>query len=1281
MKMKPIAWFKRSRILPEGSAHISAPANDSGGENYLRSELFSTPQLERFGRKLARTHKLSPEILPYYLLKRLTDNETIITRCCYLLNAGKKTSIMPAGEWLLDNYYLIEEQIRMVRQHLPKSFGKGLPVLAYPHRCPRIYDLASEAIAHGDGRWDSSSLTSYISAYQEVTPLTLGEIWALPGMLRLALIENLRRVSNEVTQAQQERNLADMWIMRIFDCAENAPADLILIVADMARNHPPLSSAFVAEMVRRLQGHGNALALPLNWIEQRLAEQGVTTEILIHRFNQQLAASQLSVSNSISGLRLLSETNWSDFAEIISVVEQTLRLDPAGIYPRMHFDTRDHYRHVIETLARDASLSEPEVANRVLAMSCEPSLDPEHRHIGYFLLGGGRPQLEQLLSVERSLLKWLRQSMNKSPLLSWLGSLSLLTTAATATILYETALQGIFWLLIPLALPLIVAISQLASDMLSEATTRFRIPRPLPRMDFSSGIPVEYATMVAIPCMLTSYESLSKLLSRLEVCSLGNQDENLCFALLTDFPDSSTEDTEENTVLLRQAIAETQRLNRRNPSGRSRFYLLHRQPVWNDSQRIWMGYERKRGKLALLNSWLRQPGTQFSSVAGFPSQALPGRIKYVITLDSDTLLPRDTAHKLVATMAHPLNKPEYDPTFQRVVKGYGILQPGLAEEMPLYGQGHYAAMRSSIPGNNPYSMMSSDIYQDLFGEGSFVGKGIYDVDIFVQSTANVCPENLVLSHDLLEGCYARSGLLSDVLLYEQYPTNYISDVARRTRWIRGDWQLLNWLRVRVRKADGSREKNPLSILSRWKLLDNLRRSLVAPSIMLLVLSTLLWLPNPLYWFSVLTLIWFLPAALSIAWDLVHKPHRRPLKQHLQLVSAGALKRISRIGLTIMILPHEAGYSLYAIGVTLWRLGVSQRNLNQWVSYNPDNYQSSVSVLGFYREMWLNVACGLSLTSLALVFDPLMLFIALPISVGWCIAPIIMAWLSRQPARKPFLPDHKQKLLLRQTSREIWSFFETFATAKENWLPPDNYQEIPQPTIAHRTSPTNIGLSLLANLTAWDFGYLPGGSVLQRITLTLDSLDNMEHFRGHLYNWYDTRTLAPLSPRYVSSVDSGNMAGHLLTLREGLLAMRNQPILNGERILAGLNDTLLLLEKHWGPGAPDTLKELQKQCFSSVELPSGALYSELKKMRTQCKYLTAASQQEGDLVVRWAEHLEHQLVELCHEWSHLLAWLPPTYPSETLPTLSWLAQSTDTGEGTPPASVITHARLRLDVNNG
>ncbi len=1278
MKMNPRSWLRHPFILTKSAGRLPFPANDPAGEQHQRSELFSTPQLERYGQKLARTHKLSPDKMPYYLLKRLSDNEAVITQNCYALNADKKTSIMPAGEWLLDNYYLIEEQIRIVRQHLPKSFGKGLPSLASPHHCPRIYDIASEAIAHGDGRWDTASLTSYISAYQQVTPLTLGEVWALPGMLRLALVENLRRVSIEVVQAQQERSLADMWITRMTESAENAPADLIMVIADMARSRPPLSSAFVAELVRRLQGHGNALALPLTWVEQRLAEQDLTSDVLIHRFNQQLAASQLSVSNSIAGLRLLNETNWADFAETISVVEQTLRHDPAGIYSSMHFDTRDHYRHVIEILARESHRSEPEVANLVLTLSRKKSSDIPHNHIGYYLMGEGRRQLEHELSLNTSGFKHLRHNFNSFPLLSWLGSMSLLSTAATAAILYETALSGTVWLLLVIALPLVVAVSQLVSDMLSEATTRFRIPRPLPRMNFSDGIPDASTTMVAIPCMLNSRENLDALLTRLEVCWLGNQDNNLCFALLTDFADSASENSDENRALLNQAMAETQSLNRRYPSSRQRFYLLHRSPEWNASQGIWMGYERKRGKLALLNSWLRHPDKQFSSVSDLSAHLLPGNIKYVITLDSDTLLPRDTAHKLVATMAHPLNKPEYDPARQRVVKGYGILQPGLAEEMPRDGQGRYAAMRSSVPGNNPYSMMSSDIYQDLFEEGSFVGKGIYDIDIFVQATANTCPENLVLSHDLLEGCYARAGLLSEVLLYEQYPNNYLSDAARRTRWIRGDWQLLNWLRLRVRKADGSRDKNPLSALSRWKLFDNLRRSLVAPSLLALLFCTLLWVPNPLYWLGVLTIVWLLPAVMCIALDLLHKPLRRPLKQHLILVMAGALKRLSRTALNFVILPHEAGYSLYAIGVTLWRLGVSHRNLTQWTSYSPDSTRDNISIWRFYRAMWLNIVCGVALTALTMTFAPQFLAIAISISIAWCLAPLLMSWLSRPPVRKVFSPSQQQKMLLRQTSREIWAFFETFVTPKENWLPPDNYQEVPQPTIAHRTSPTNIGLSLLANLTAWDFGYLPGGEVLQRITQTLDSLDKMEHYRGHLYNWYDTRTLAPLSPRYVSSVDSGNMAGHLLTLREGLSAMRNQPVLKSEQVLAGLDDTLSLLEKHWAPNVPESLKILRKHCLKAASLPLGQVLGELKKMRTQCNNLTTLSHQECSLVVRWTEHLEHQLVEMCSEWSHLLGWLPPTYSELTLPTLNWLARASYTGEGTPPTSVITQARRRLDI---
>jgi cellobiose phosphorylase len=1281
MKINIKKWVTARKSLKKPPEIICGSDTGSPDGIPIKAELFSAEQMERYGQKLAHSHKLSSKKLPYYLLKRLEDNESVITSNCYLLNAGDKAAMTPAGEWLLDNYYLIEEQIRVVRHHLPKNFGKGLPPLASPHNCPRIYDIASEAVAHADGRWDPTSLTHYIQSYQKVTPLTLGELWALPGMLRLALIENLRRVSICVAEAQKERNLADMWVKRISDCAENKPADLIMVTAEMARSRPPLSSAFVAEMVRRLQDRGKMLSLPLTWVEQRLAEKGITTEQVIHRFNQQLASSHLSVSNSITGLRLLGETNWADFAEDMSIAEQTLRKDPSGIYPAMHFDTRDHYRHVIEMLARQSSYSEAGVALCILNMAQAPDLQEIQRHVGYYLIGDGRPQLEQHLVINTSRVVRLRHSFNQTPLLSWLGSLGLLTVAFTADVLFRTHEQGMTWPMIFLSLPLVVVLSQLAVNLLNEMTTRFRSPLPLPRMDFSGGIPAESATMVVIPCLLTSGESTDRLLNSLEVCHLGNNTANLYFALLTDFADSPEETAPGNDALMSRAEEQVQRLNQQYASAsRPLFFLLHRSAKWNEQEKVWMGYERKRGKLSRLNSWLRGAAEPFYDVQ-HRAVVPPAGIKYIITLDSDTVLPRDTAHKLVATMAHPLNHPVYCPDRQRVVSGYGILQPGLAEEIPRHGQGRYAAMCSSVPGNDPYSMMSSDIYQDLFGEGSFVGKGIYEVDTFVRATRNTCPENLVLSHDLLEGCYARSGLLSEVLLYEQYPDNYLTDVARRTRWIRGDWQLLNWLRLNVRKADGTHDRNALSILSRWKLLDNLRRSLVAPSLLALVFCAILLVPNPLYWAGVLAAVLLLPTALGLAHNLISKPARRPFFQHLILVSSGGLKRLLRISLGFLTLPHEAGYSLHAIAVTLWRLGISHNNLSQWASFDQNTESAKRSPGRFYRAMWFNVAAGMALILLTYVFSSGLLLIALKIGVLWSLAPLLLSWMSREPARRIITFNAEHKRLLRQSSREIWAFFDTFVTDKENWLPPDNYQEIPRPVIAHRTSPTNIGLSLMATLTACDFGYIPQGNMLRRITLTLDTMDKMEHYRGHLYNWYDTRTLEPLTPRYISSVDSGNMAGHLLTLSAGLKALSDQPICNCTRLLSGLDDTLRILVKLWGQHAPTPLRLLHNHCRTAAALHPSLLLTELKLMRTQCHRLYALCSAEDSPVRRWLGHLHNQLVLICHEWTHFLSWLPATWDSDALPTLSWLAHAKHTDETMPPETAIRHARRRLKIIAG
>ncbi len=1266
----------------------------------IAAEIFSVDQMERYGEKLAQSHKLSTHKAPYYLLHRLTDSEKLLSENCNILSSGGDKSIAPAGEWLLDNFYLIEEHIRLVRQLLPKNFGKGLPTLVEPQSCPRIYDIAAEAIAHSDGHWDASTLVRFITAYQRVTPLKLGELWAFPGMLRLALIENLRRISIEVTQAQQERNLAESWANKIQDSAENDPANLIIVIADMARTNPPRTSAFVAELVRRLQGHGSMLALPLTWIEQRLADVGLSSAELISRFNQQLALSQLSVSNSIAGLRKLNEMNWADFAESVSEVEKTLHQDPAGIYPAMSFATRDNYRHVIEKLARNCTFDEGDIANKVIAMSNAAPVGSQQRHVGYFLVDTGSSELEKVLSIRYSLINYFRHQMNKTPLLSWLGSLSLLTTALTANLLFETRQNGMGWALWLLLLPIIIMCSQFVMDLLNETASRSRAPRSLPRMDFSQHIPEESSTLVAIPCLLTSRSGIDKLTNSLEVCYLGNTHQYLYFSLVADFIDSETAHPQSSELLLEYATSKILQLNRRYASSNSsndtssyaannneaappRFTLLHRESQHNPSQGVWMGYERKRGKLSALNRWLRGAKDTFTTCVGASQQQLAG-IKYVITLDSDTVLPRDHAHQLIATLAHPLNRPFYDATLKRVTKGYGILQPRLAEEIPRYGQSRYAAISSSLPGTDPYSSMSSDIYQDIFGEGSFVGKGIYDVDTFTQANENTCPENLVLSHDLLEGCYARSGGLSDVVLYEQYPANYLVDVARRTRWIRGDWQLLNWLRLRVRQADNTRCPNPLSMLSRWKLLDNLRRSLAAPSLLIALVSALLLVPNPLYWLLFIFTLLLLPSVAALVLNLLSKAAEVQVVPHIKCVACGLWDRLTRIALYLATLPHHSAYTLKAIFITLWRLNVSHKYLHEWASSAEiSKPHFSLSAANLYRVMWANPLAGVLIIALTQQENPHYFWVAAPFGLLWLVAPLIIGWMSKTPDKPSPKIDNVQRNFLRRTSRETWSYFSTFVNQQENWLPPDNYQEIPEPKIAHRTSPTNIGLSLLANMTAMDFGYLTQGGLLQRTAQTLDTLDKLEHYRGHLYNWYDTRTLMPLNPRYISSVDSGNLAGHLLVLGTGIALLRSQPVMDIKQILQGLEDTLLLAETDATPSMRDGLNKLRQAWRRANEAPLHEVVEQLASMQAVNQEVIHEGNKQNGIASRWLRELDGQLQDFAEEWSLLLGAVMAEPEGKTLPSLLSLAEPDShlpELEQQRNARFAAAARLRLNVIN-
>ncbi len=1288
-----------------------APGEAFGGEPPLRAELFSTDQMEQHGARLASGHRVAPGRAPDQLLSRLAANERVLIETCDRLTAAitAKHRITPAGEWLLDNLYLIEEQIRTARRHLPKGYSRELPVLAEGASAglPRVYDIALETIAHGDGRVDPDSLGRFVAAYQTVTPLRLGELWAIPIMLRLALIENLRRVAVGIATGRIDRDLAVGWANKLTEIARQDPKNLILVIADMARSNPPMTTPFVSELARRLQGHGPALALPLTWIEQQLAESNLSIERLVRSGNQQQAADQVSISNSIGSLRHLATMDWREFVETMSVVERTLRSDPAAAYAEMDFASRDRYRHAVEEVAKASGLAEDAVAHHAIGLAQAGAGrhggDDRRAHVGYYLVERGLPDLEATTRARLSPAAALRRRASRSPLGLYLGAITLTTVLLAAGLLAEARADGLpDWALAPLGILALVATGQLAVALVNWLATLLASPHPLPRMDFAAGIPPASRALVVVPTMLTSRRNVESLVEALEVRFLANRDANLHFGLLTDFGDAAEESLAADAPLLELARERIEALNTRYAGGRNDvFFLFHRPRRWNPHDRIWMGYERKRGKLADLNALLRE-GTSDGFFLVVGATAVLAGVKYVITLDTDTQLPRDAARQLVGTMAHPLQRPVNDPALGRVRAGYGILQPRVSAALPGTRQSRYARLLGGEPGIDPYTRAVSDVYQDLFGEGSFIGKGVYDVDAFEQTLKGRFPENRILSHDLLEGCYARSGLLSDVQLYEEYPARYGADVNRRHRWIRGDWQLAGWLLPRVPGPGGRRLKNPLSALSRWKLLDNLRRSLVPAVLTLLLLLGWTVLSSAAFWTLAVLGVLLIQPVLAALLDVLRKPEDLQAGQHFAAVAHAAGQRLVQTGFALVTLPHEAYYSLDAILRTLWRLLVSHQRLLEW---NPSGDQERLSRNGLaasFRAMWFPPVLAAGAATTLAATNPVALLVAGPILFLWLISPAIAWWISLPLARREASLTAEQNRFLGRIARKTWAFFDTFVGPEDHWLPPDNYQEYGEATLAHRTSPTNMGLALLANLSAYDFGYIPAGPFLERTARTLETMAGLERHRGHFYNWYDTQSLRPLHPTYISTVDSGNLAGHLLTLRPGLMALLDRPILES-RWLDGLGDTLGILEEAAGDPAPAALPRFR----TGLEAACAARPATLTAARRMLDRLARSAELITDDLGHepeshafwWAGALARQCQAARHELTFLAPWTAlPEGPEEigdlaeidSIPTLRGLAGlgvalstriASRPGTGATPGQEAWLAELHRQVGEG
>ena len=1302
--------------------------NSKRDTELLRSELFSIEQLKRHAIVLAGQHKINPRAGADKLLSRLKDNTRVISAAYEVItkaNAHYDSSVqrpVPAEAWLLDNYYLIEQQIILARRHLPRGYSKQLPRLIGGNSdgFPRIYDLALALISHMDGRVDSENATQFIVAYQTVHPLMLGELWAFPTMLQMALLENLRRVAVRIAKKREERDIAITWADRMLVIAEKEPNQLIQLLAELAKADIPLTASFVEEFYSRLQHQSTAMAFVQTWVDQQLLLQGVTATKLLESASLTAAANQISIANSIGTLRFIERMNWNNWVESLSAVEQILRQDPVNMYAAQDFTTRDRYRHAVEDIARVATKSklsvnphafaghclhtELEVANAAVSLAQAAyankqaqGLNEANRseHVGYYLVDDGVLLLEDMMGCHNPWILRCKRICKPYHLLLYLGPILVFTCGITALILLllgdilnDTWFKNWqFWFF---GVVSIVASSALAVSLTNLIVTQLLQPKKLARLDFSHGVPDIHRTMVIVPTLISQLTEIDRLLEALEIRYLGNRDHNLMFALLTDFRDAVEQTMPEDADLISYARAGVEALNIKYQADRPCiFYLFHRQREWNPVDKIWMGYERKRGKLEQFNSLLRETELIanshrfFADIVGDTS--ILNTIKYIITLDTDTQLPRDSARALIGNMAHPLNRPVFDANKGRIVSGYVILQPRVSITLTSATLSWFTKLYAGETGIDPYTREVSDVYQDVFGEGSFIGKGIYDVDAFRLAVDGRFPNNLILSHDLLESGYARSSLVTDVDLIEEQPASYAIDVSRRHRWIRGDWQLAAWLLPTVPSMDGlseTRTKNPLSNLSIWKIFDNLRRSLVPLALCVLLLGSWILEPAvPNVWalqIIVLSII-FLPAALSAMIDLVKKPKDRDWLAHIVLTNKTANRTVFLGVLSLLFLPYEAAISIDAIMRSAIRMLFTKRGLLQWHLPSYEIRNASKTCTDFCKEMWIAPLISIVLVLFFIIehlfqtdrsqSDQLFLWLfSAPILLLWLLSPIVAWWIS-----KPLLikaPDltAQQHEFLQICARRTWRYYAQFVAIEDNWLPPDNVQFYPATTIAPRTSPTNIGMGLLANLAAYDFGYITAGELLRLTDNTLTTMEKLERYHGHFYNWYDTRSLQILRPMYISSVDSGNLAGSLLTLQAGLEELKNQPVI-ADKTLQGLNDTLRLVAEFVpdlpAKGFENKIKFLQENLLeknltssSTMLLSATHLLVEIRQCaKNLMDALPADIDKLGELYY-WTHALEQQSQAVLDEL-HLL--MPATSAVSTIndagiPTLAELARS-------------------------
>ncbi|GBR46451.1 cyclic beta 1-2 glucan synthetase [Acetobacter pomorum DSM 11825] len=1191
----------------------------------IKSEIFGIERLEAHAKSLAAAQGIIPAKYNRRgqpLKRRLAENAAFLAAANETVTKASQRGrqLPPAAQWLADNYALIDMQIREISLNLPIGYYTRLPKLANGPfvNLPRVFGITWAFVAHTDSYLQPDFLRRFLLAYQTVSPLTIGELWAVPITLRIVLIENLRRVVSAIIESHISQQTADVLVEQLTYARKN---DITAISAILSKVNPNIiTPAFTAQLAHRLRGMDPEKDPVLVWLEQRLEDKNTNIEQGIQEYLQKQGAFNATIRNIITSLRHISESDWTEIFEQVCLIDKVFA--EYASFTSADFASRDLYRKAIEDLAFGSNADEIDIAKQAVFFaqnaSSTHSADLRQHDPGYYLVMEGRAMLEAHIGFRPKLSRKLAQLFCQSGITGYaiavlIFAFIFLLGPVWLSLRQNTWFPWVFLVTILAFLP----VSETAIACINWVTLRATKATILPGLELLGDIPVKLRTMVVIPALLTNKNTVNELLSRLEIHYLATHDSSVYFALLTDWRDYAEPTAPEDDALFQLALKGILHLNKKYgsvPDG-NRFLLLHRRRVWSESEGVWMGWERKRGKLHELNRLLR--GASDTTFLAECCQNIPQCVKYIVTLDADTRLPLETVKKLVGKLAHPLNAPQFDAQTGRVRQGYAILQPRVTPSLPIGHQSTlFQRIFSTSSGIDAYSSAISDLYQDMFGEGSYAGKGIYEIDAFEAALAGRVPEATLLSHDLFEGIFARAGLVSDIEVIEEFPTDYLVASQRLHRWTRGDWQLLPWIVSGIFRTPSPR--NSLSGIARWKMMDNLRRTLCAPFTFLALIISWILLPNDAgIWTLFIILIMALPAFLPVIPDIVPRREWISFRSYFSILGDSFANAVVMAALNLTFLAHQACLLGDAIARTFVRVFITRRYLLQWVpaAQTADLLQSGL--FQYYLKMLPAPLIAILLLGQVALQDMGNLIFIGPLAVLWVFSPAVGLWTSRAAVlTAQSRPSRTDIRTLRLTARNTWRFFEEFVTADDNMLPPDNFQEDPAPIVARRTSPTNIGLYLLCTASAYDFGWNGLADTIERLENTFETLEKLSKYRGHLYNWYSTADLEPLAPLYVSTVDSGNFAGHLVAVahacqewmtdtpkpsmwREGIadaitLAITDLTFRNGERLQNTKQQKVLIR----------ALAKLKTSILAAPEVKTATnLQIQIKQARTIAEHAT------------------------------------------------------------------------------